>query len=50
VALFSLVEGDFEFQDSLKQTRLGHQKLVPVATVKAGRIYGSSVQPVVRAG
>ena len=50
VALFSLVEGDFRFEDSLKQTRLGHQKLVPVATVKAGRIYGSSVQPVVRAG
>ena len=50
VALFSLVEGDFHFVDALKQTRLGHQKLVPVATVKSGRIYGSSVQPVVRAG
>jgi dihydroorotase len=50
VALFSLVEGDFQFVDSLKQSRLGHQKLIPVATVKAGRIYGSSVQPVVRAG
>ena len=50
VALFSLAEGDFHFVDALKQTRLGHQKLVPVATVKAGRIYGSSVQPVVRAG
>jgi dihydroorotase len=50
IALFSLVEGDFQFVDSLKQPRLGHQKLIPVATVKAGRIYGSSVQPVVRAG
>jgi dihydroorotase len=50
VALFSLVEGDFQFEDSVKQTRLGHRKLVPVATVKAGRIYGSSIQPVVRAG
>jgi dihydroorotase len=50
VALFSLLEGDFQFEDALKQTRLGHRKLVPVATVKAGRIYGSSVQPVVRAG
>ena len=50
VALFSLAEGDFQFEDSVKQTRLGHRKLVPVATVKAGRIYGSSVQPVVRAG
>ena len=50
VALFSLLEGDFQFEDSLKQTRLGHQKLVPVATVKAGRIYGSALMPVVRAG
>lgn len=50
VAVFSLVEGDFRFEDSLKQSRVGHQKLVPVATVKAGRIYGSSVQPVVRSG
>ena len=50
VALFSLVEGDFQFEDSVKQTRLGHRKLVPVATVKSGRIYGSSIQPVVRAG
>lgn len=50
VALFSLVDGDFRFEDSLKQSRVGHQKLVPVATVKAGRIYGSAIQPVVRAG
>src|SRR5262245_20572442 len=50
VALFSLVEGDFQFEDALKQTRLGHRKLVPVATVKAGRIYGSAAIPVVRAG
>ncbi|MEW5975603.1 MAG: amidohydrolase/deacetylase family metallohydrolase [Acidobacteriota bacterium] len=50
IALFSLIEGDFQFEDALKQTRLGHQKLVPVATVKAGRIYGSAVIPVVRAG
>jgi len=50
VALFSLLEGDFQFEDALKQTRLGHKKLVPVATVKAGRIYGSAPIPVVRAG
>ncbi|MCI0422114.1 MAG: amidohydrolase/deacetylase family metallohydrolase [Acidobacteria bacterium] len=49
VALFSLAEGDFQFEDALKQKRLGHQKLVPVATVKAGRIYGSAPLPVVRA-
>jgi dihydroorotase len=48
VALFSLLEGDFEFVDALKQKRLGHQRLVPVATVKAGRIYGSAPVPVVQ--
>ncbi len=48
VAVFSLAEGDFEFEDTQKQKRIGHQKLVPVATVKAGRIYGSASIPVVR--
>ncbi len=46
VALFSLMEGDFEFLDTLGQRRIGHRKLVPVATVKAGRIYGSASIPV----
>jgi dihydroorotase len=50
VAVFSLVEGDFEFVDALKQKRLGHRRLTPVGTVKAGRLYGSSPLPVVRAG
>jgi dihydroorotase len=49
VAVFSLLEGDFEFEDALKQKRYGHQKLSPVATVKAGRIYGSASIPVVKA-
>jgi dihydroorotase len=48
VAVFSLAEGDFEFEDTQKQKRVGHQKLVPVATVKAGKIYGSASIPVVR--
>ncbi len=47
VAVFSLIEGDFEFVDTLKATRIGHRKLVPVATVKAGKIYGSASIPVV---
>src|SRR5262245_11659750 len=47
VAVFSLSEGDFEFVDALKQTRIGHRKLLPVATVKAGHIYGSASSPVV---
>ena len=46
VAVFSLIEGDFRFVDTLKQSRIGHRKLVPVATVKAGRIYGSASIPV----
>ena len=49
VAVFTLAEGNFEFVDSLKQKRTGHLKLLPVATVKAGRIYGSASIPVVRA-
>ncbi|MCZ6795899.1 MAG: amidohydrolase/deacetylase family metallohydrolase [Planctomycetota bacterium] len=46
VAVFSLEEGDFEFVDAMKAKRTGHRKLVPVATVKAGRIYGSASIPV----
>jgi dihydroorotase len=49
VAVFSLSEGDFEFIDALGQRRIGHRKLVPVATVKAGHIYGSASIPVVTA-
>jgi dihydroorotase len=47
VAVFTLPEGDFEFVDSLGQKRIGHRKLVPAATVKAGHIYGSASIPVV---
>jgi dihydroorotase len=46
VAVFSLQEGDFQFVDALKQTRIGHRKLVPLATIKAGKIYGSASLPV----
>jgi dihydroorotase len=47
VAVFSILEGDFELVDALKQKRIGHRKLLPVATVKAGHIYGSASIPVV---
>lgn len=50
VAVFELAEGDFTFTDALGETRIGHQKLVPVATVKAGRIYGSASIPVTEEG
>lgn len=48
VAVFSLDEGRFEFTDSLGEKRVGTRRLLPVATVKAGRIYGSASIPVVR--
>jgi len=50
VAVFALAEGDFEFVDALGQKRIGHRKLNPAATVKAGKIYGSASIPVVRIG
>lgn len=46
VAVFDLAEGNFEFVDAVKEKRIGHQKLVPVATVIGGRIYGSATIPV----
>ena len=45
VAVFDLAEGHFEFIDSVKQKRQGNLKLIPVATVIGGRIYGSSAIP-----
>jgi dihydroorotase len=46
VAVFTLAEGDFTLVDSVGQKRIGHRKLVPAATVKAGRIFGGASQPV----
>ncbi|MBM3796973.1 MAG: amidohydrolase family protein [Acidobacteria bacterium] len=47
VAVFQLAEGDFALEDSLKQSRVVHRRLLPVATIKAGRVYGSASIPVV---
>jgi dihydroorotase len=49
IAVLSIAEGDFNLADALGVQRMGHRKLVPVATVKAGRIYGSASIPVVQA-
>jgi dihydroorotase len=46
VAVFSLTEGDFTFVDAHGNKRRGQRKLVPVATVKAGKIYGGASAPV----
>ncbi len=48
IAVFTMDEGSFTFTDALGQTRVGERKLRPVATVKAGKIYGSASIPVVR--
>ncbi len=46
VAVFTLAEGEFTLVDAHNQRRRGQRKLVPVATVKAGRVYGSASSPV----
>ena len=46
VAVFEMAEGAFEYADSLGDRRIGNRKLRPVATVKAGKIYGSASIPV----
>ncbi|MBS1829719.1 MAG: amidohydrolase/deacetylase family metallohydrolase [Acidobacteria bacterium] len=48
VAVFEMREGKWVFTDSLGATRTGERRLTPVATVKAGRVYGNAVIPVVR--
>lgn len=39
VSVFEIQEGKFSYTDSYRKTRQGHQKLVPVATVRAGKIF-----------
>lgn len=46
VAVFHLAEGDFTFEDAMGEKRIGHRKLIPAATVKAGKLYGSASIPV----
>ncbi len=45
ISVLALQDGDFSFTDSKGQRRTGHQKLFPVATVKAGRLYGAATFP-----
>ena len=47
VAVFELREGRFDFVDSVGGHRTGSRKLIPIATVKAGKIYGAASIPVV---
>lgn len=48
IAVFSLEEGSFEFFDAMGEKRVGERKLRPVATVKAGKLYGAASIPVER--
>lgn len=50
VAVFALAEGDFTFVDAHGKKRIGQRKLVPVATIKAGKMYGSASIPVPEGG
>ncbi|MBI3684508.1 MAG: amidohydrolase/deacetylase family metallohydrolase [Acidobacteria bacterium] len=50
VSVFELREGRWEFVDALGDRRTGKLKLIPMATVKGGRLYGNAVIPVVRSG
>lgn len=45
-AVFELREGPWEMVDSMGEKRPGKWRLRPMATVKAGHIYGNSVVPV----
>ena len=45
-AVFELREAPWEMVDSVQEKRAGKWRLKPVATVKAGRVYGNSVIPV----
>ena len=47
VAIFKMTEGDFVLHDSVRQSRTVHRRLLPVATLKDGRLYGSASIPVV---
>jgi dihydroorotase len=46
IAIFELREAPWEMVDSMGEKRPGKWRLKPVATVKAGRLYGNSVIPV----
>ena len=41
IAVLRLTTGEFEFEDSMKQTRLGRRKLEPVAVIRGGKLWKS---------
>ncbi|MFN7923520.1 MAG: amidohydrolase/deacetylase family metallohydrolase [Bryobacteraceae bacterium] len=47
IAAFKMLEGDFALYDSVKTSRVVHRRLLPVATIREGKLYGSAAIPVV---
>jgi dihydroorotase len=41
IAVFRLTQGNFEFEDCMKETRTGDRKLEPAAVIQGGRLYWS---------
>ena len=44
ITVWKLVEGDFLFEDSVKQQKIGRHKLEPVAVIRRGRVYRSQLR------
>lgn len=42
ISILNVEQGNFQFLDSRQQKRVGHQRIVPVATVVAGKIEAAS--------
>lgn len=38
ISVFDIVQGDFEFADTRRQKRIGHQRIAHIATVRAGKL------------
>jgi dihydroorotase len=41
IAVFRLSTGEFEFEDSMNQKRLGQKKLEPMAVIRGGKLWKS---------
>ena len=42
ISILSIQQGDFELLDTLRQKRTGHERVVPMATVRAGKLTTAS--------
>jgi len=44
IAVFKIIEGDFEFEDSMQVRVPGRERLEPVAVIRSGKVYRSQVR------